>query len=106
MRSVRLDDELEARLEQAAEASGQAASDIIRQGVRQRCDEILARSPRNDLAEFIGSVASGRSRAAVRRRAATSSTRTGQAFARLLDVARSTDNAGGKREARARRARK
>ncbi|MFN0137631.1 MAG: ribbon-helix-helix protein, CopG family [Phycisphaerae bacterium] len=59
MRSVRLDEELEERLEQAAEASGQAVSDIIRDGVRKRCDEILAKTNRERLADFIGAMKSG-----------------------------------------------
>jgi Arc/MetJ-type ribon-helix-helix transcriptional regulator len=41
MRSVRLDEELENRLEEAARASGEPVSEIIREAVRRRCDEML-----------------------------------------------------------------
>ena len=41
MRSVRLDEALEARLEEAALVSGKPVSDIIRQAIEERCESIL-----------------------------------------------------------------
>ncbi len=88
MHSVRLDERLEARLEEAVERTGLSASEIIRRGVRQQCDQILSTrrgSLREALAKYIGSVSSGKGRSGARRRALTSSRRTGEAYARLLD---------------------
>lgn len=87
MHSVRLDEKLEARLEEAVERTGISASEIIRRGVRRECEEILSKGGplREALADYIGSLSSGKGRAGARRRAQTSSRRTGEAYARLLD---------------------
>lgn len=88
MRSVRLDEKLKARLEEAVERTGMSASEIIRRGVRRECDEILSKSlqpPREVLARYIGSVSSGKDRAGARRRALTSARRTAEGYARLLE---------------------
>lgn len=73
MRSVRLDEELEARLEEAARVTGEPVSAIIREAVRRRCDEVLGGRLDRQLADVIGAVAAG-----------GSSRRTGKAFAELL----------------------
>ncbi|MCC6357463.1 MAG: ribbon-helix-helix protein, CopG family [Phycisphaerales bacterium] len=94
MHSVRLDEKLEARLEEAVERTGMSASEIIRRGVRRECDEILSQRQetlREALAKYIGSLSSGKGRAGTRRRAQTSSRRTGEAYARLLDEAHRKD---------------
>lgn len=59
MHSVRLDEKLEARLEEAVERTGLSASEIIRRGVRRECDNLLSRprqTLRDTLAPFIGSL--------------------------------------------------
>lgn len=61
MHSVRLDEKLEARLEEAVERTGISASEIIRRGVRRECDKLLAEpreTLRDVLAPFIGSLRS------------------------------------------------
>ncbi len=57
MRSVRLDEETERRLEEASRTSGMHASEIIRTGIRKECDEILKTSLKDRLSYFIGAVA-------------------------------------------------
>lgn len=59
MKSVRLGEELEQQLEKAAQVTGQPASHIIRDGVRQRCNELLGDNLRDRLADVIGAVGSG-----------------------------------------------
>lgn len=56
MRSVRLDEETERRLDEASRTSGMHASEIIRAGIRKQCDEILGTSLRDRLAYFIGAI--------------------------------------------------
>ena len=76
MRSVRLDDELEQRLAEAASVAGQPVSALIREAVQQKCDEVLGQRLDVQLADVIGIFSSrGRSR---------DSSRTGRAFTRLL----------------------
>lgn len=59
MRSVRIDDELESRLERASEASGEPISEIIRKGARRQCDEILRGSGTLELlGDVVGAVRS------------------------------------------------
>ena len=58
MRSVRLDDELEARLEQAATMTGLSVSELIRDAVRRRCDELLSARLSSRLGDVTGAVAS------------------------------------------------
>jgi Ribbon-helix-helix protein, copG family len=76
MRSVRLDDELEQRLAEAATVVGQPVSALIREAVQQKCDEVLGDRLDQRLAGFIGSVDGGKRR---------SSRRTGREFTRLLE---------------------
>lgn len=45
MKSVRLDAELERRLEEAAQMTGQPVSQIIHDVVRQRCEQIAGENP-------------------------------------------------------------
>jgi len=86
MRSVRLDHELEARLDETARLSGQPVSAIIRDAVRSRCDEILGQRLDRRLAKFIGIVSSG----------GGSSRRTGRDFAKGLASPRRRRRAGRK----------
>ena len=73
MRSVRLGQELEAQLEEAAQITGEPVSEIIRDAVRRRCDEVLGGRLDRRLADVIGVVSAG-----------GNSRKTGQAFAELL----------------------
>jgi predicted DNA-binding protein len=56
MASVRLDPELEARLERAAALLGESKSDFIRQAVTERIDATLAASPAERVAHLLGAV--------------------------------------------------
>ncbi|MBX3362794.1 MAG: hypothetical protein KF912_01780 [Phycisphaeraceae bacterium] len=57
MRSVRLDADTERLLAEASRTSGLHASEIIRTGTREKCDEILKTSLKDRLSYFIGAVA-------------------------------------------------
>jgi predicted DNA-binding protein len=70
MRSVRLDEALEARLEEAALISGKPVSDIIRQAIEERCESILGQRLAHRLRDVTGLVRSKGGRAR----------RTGSAF--------------------------
>ncbi len=74
MRSVRLGEELEGRLEEAARMTGEPVSELIREAVRARCDAILGARLSSRLADVVGRVASG----------GGSSRRTGRDFVELL----------------------
>jgi hypothetical protein len=63
MKSVRLDPELEARLERAARASATSQSEFIRDAVARRCDEVLGGTLAERLAGAIGIVCSSGGRA-------------------------------------------
>ena len=63
MRSVRLDEALESRLEEAARASGQPVSSIIRQAIKQRCEQILGERLVHRLGDVAGIVRSSGGRA-------------------------------------------
>jgi hypothetical protein len=76
MRSVRLDDELERRLAEAASMAGQPVSALIREAVQQKCDEVLGDRLDVQLADVIGIFSS--------REHSRDSSRTGRAFTRLL----------------------
>jgi hypothetical protein len=81
MRSVRLDEALEAQLEKASRASGESASNIIRHAVEKHCEQILSQRLAPRLADIIGVVNSHGGRAR----------RTGKAFAENLRSRNSTD---------------
>jgi len=76
MRSVRLDDELEQRLAEAASVAGQPVSALIREAVQQKCDEVLGQRLDVQLADVIGIFSS--------RRRSRDSSQTGREFTRLL----------------------
>lgn len=63
MRSVRLDQALESRLEQAAQLSGEPVSNIIRQGIEERCEAILGQRLADRLRDVTGTVRSKGGRA-------------------------------------------
>jgi len=73
MRSVRLGQELEARLEEASQITGEPVSEIIREAVRRRCDEVLGGRLDRRLADVIGVVSAG-----------GNSRKTGRTFSELL----------------------
>ncbi|MHC4080679.1 MAG: ribbon-helix-helix protein, CopG family [Planctomycetota bacterium] len=58
MRSVRLNEELEARLDEAARVTGLSVSELIRDAVRRRCDELLGERLGARLGDVTGAVAS------------------------------------------------
>ena len=58
MRSVRLNEELEARLDEAARVTGLSVSELIRDAVRRRCDELLGERLSSRLGDVTGAVAS------------------------------------------------
>lgn len=60
MRSVRLGEDLDARLMKAVKTSGLPASQIIREGVEERVSHLLGDTVAARLAPFIGKVASGK----------------------------------------------
>jgi predicted transcriptional regulator len=64
MKSVRLDDELEGKLERAACALGMSQSEFLRDALARRCDEVLGGSLRERLAAVVGIVNSSGGRAA------------------------------------------
>ncbi len=74
MRSVRLGDELDRRLEESARLTGEPVSELIRDAVRAHCDAILGARLSTRLSDVVGKVASG----------GGSSRRTGRQFAELL----------------------
>ena len=63
MRSVRLDQALESRLEQAAQLSGEPVSNIIRQAIEERCEAILGQRLADRLSDVAGTVHSKGGRA-------------------------------------------
>jgi len=58
MRSVRLDEDLGARLEKAALVTGVSVSEFIRDAIRRRCDELLGERLSVRLGDVAGAVAS------------------------------------------------
>ncbi len=78
MRSVRLDEALEARLEEAAIVSGKPISDIIRQAIEERCAAILGQRLAPRLKDVVGVIRSRGGRAQ----------RTGDAFREALEKRR------------------
>lgn len=59
MRSIRLDDELDMRVRQAAEAEGASVSEFIRRAASERADRTLATSASERLADVLGVVHGG-----------------------------------------------
>lgn len=74
MKSVRLDPQLETKLERAARAAEMSQSEFIRDAVTRRCDEVLGASLADRLTSVIGIVESAGGRA----------DRTGEAFRKAL----------------------
>jgi hypothetical protein len=74
VKSVRLDPQLEARLERAARAVAVSESEFIRDALARRCAEVLGGSLAERLAPVLGIVNSAGGRAG----------RTGAAFRQLL----------------------
>lgn len=74
MTSVRLDADLEAKLERAARALGTTQSEFLRDALARRCEEVLGGSLASRLAPVIGMVNSSGGRAA----------RSGAAFRKAL----------------------
>jgi len=74
VRSVRLDAELEQRLEQAAAVRGESVSEFIRRAAAERADATLRADPVAGFADVLGVVHGGGRRAR----------KTGEAFRREL----------------------
>jgi predicted transcriptional regulator len=64
MKSVRLDDNLEAKLERAARALAISQSEFLRDALARRCAEVLGDSLEQRLASVVGIVNSSGGRAA------------------------------------------
>ena len=64
MKSVRLDDNLQAKLERAARALAMTQSEFLRDALDRRCDEVLGDSLEQRLAPVVGIVKSSGGRAA------------------------------------------
>jgi predicted DNA-binding protein len=64
VKSVRLDADLQAKLERAARALATSQSEFIREALARRCDEVLGGSLAERLATVIGIVQSSGGRAA------------------------------------------
>lgn len=75
LRSFRLDEDLAQQLDEAAKREGIPASALIRDAVRQRCDEVLGHSLYDALGDAIGVVDLG----------PRASADTGRAFTRLVE---------------------
>lgn len=63
MKSVRLEANLQARLERAARALATSQSEFIRDALKRRCDEVLGESLAERLAPVVGVVRSAGGRA-------------------------------------------
>ena len=74
MKSLRLDPQLESRLQQAAAVRGESLSEFIRQGAAERADATLSAEPSADFSDVLGVIHAGGGRAR----------RTGAAFAEDL----------------------
>ena len=75
MRSIRLDDELDTRVRQAAAAEGASISEFIRRAASERADHTLANGASERLADVLGAVHGGGGQARD----------TGAAFVKILD---------------------
>ena len=80
MRSLRLDPELDDKIQRAAEISGQSVSEFIRRAAEDRADETLTSQPDGHFADIAGVVHGGGGRAR----------RSGEAFAAGLARDRTT----------------
>lgn len=81
MRSVRLGQELEARLEELSSQTGQPVSEIIRRAVRKHFDNVKSQAASDRLKDLIGVGSSKAYRAKSRRGGG----RGARSFAELLD---------------------
>lgn len=63
MRSLRLDPDLDDKIQRAAEISGQSVSEFIRHAAEDRANETLAAQPRGRFADVAGVVHGGGGRA-------------------------------------------
>lgn len=59
MRSIRLDDQLDTRVRQAAAAEGASVSEFIRRAASERADHTLANGTSERLADVLGAVHGG-----------------------------------------------
>lgn len=75
VKTLRLDAELEKRLEHAAAAAGESLSEFIRQAATERADTVLNTGDREDFADVLGVIHGGAGQAR----------RTGEAFGELLE---------------------
>jgi hypothetical protein len=64
MKSVRLNEDLQAKLERAARALAMSQSEFLRDALARRCDEVLGGSLRERLGPVVGIVSSAGGRAA------------------------------------------
>jgi len=60
MKSVRLGADLEIKLKRAADIAGVSESELIREGVEQRCEQVLGDTLAESLKHYIGVVSSGK----------------------------------------------
>jgi len=74
MRSLRLDPELDTKLQHAAAVADESVSEFIRRAAETRADAVLAESARDQFADVAGVVHAGGGRAR----------RSGQAFTEAL----------------------
>lgn len=74
MKSIRIDPDLQAQLQRAADARGESLSEFIRQAAAERANATLSATPAADFSDVLGAVHGGGGRAR----------RTGKAFAELL----------------------
>ncbi len=74
MKSLRLDPELERRLQQAAAVRGESLSEFIRRAAAERADATFSAEPGDDFSDVVGVVHGGGGRAR----------RTAEAFAEEL----------------------
>lgn len=74
MKSLRLDPELEVRLQRAAAVTGESLSEFIRRAAGDRAEAVLTSRGGDDFADVLGVIQGGGGRAC----------RTGEAFTDLL----------------------
>ena len=74
MRSLRIDPDLDQKVERAAAVRGESVSEFIRHAAEERADKTLTEHPRASFADVAGSIRGGGGRAR----------RSGMAFTSLL----------------------